>query len=69
MSLTPGWIEKEVGEDSPEVKLFESIGFFCDFVRMSKNWYFIDNGSEYKKYPRTKEGWEALCDDLKGFEP
>jgi len=38
-------------------------------ILIIENEYLIDQGSEYKDYPRTKEGWEALCEDLKGFEP
>lgn len=62
MSLTPGWIEKS--ED-------HTVGMqalTCDFVRLDGNHYYLDNGSEYKEYPRIKEGWTNLCEDLKGFE-
>ena len=46
-----------------------SSAFKDDFVRMTGNFYYLDNGSEFKSYPATKEGWADLCEDLKEFVP
>jgi hypothetical protein len=63
MSITPGWIDAEDSTDPrghcPQGNMLMGNG---------EN-YFLDNGGEYKKYPRTQAGWEELCDDLKGFAP
>ena len=63
MSLTPGWTEKSKDH---------SIGIqalTCELIRFNGASYFLDNGSEFKEYPRTKAGWADLCDDLKEFLP
>ncbi len=66
MSLTPGW---ELANE--ELIRARRGGFqhLNDFVFSFGDFHYIDNGSEFKKFPRTKEGWEDLCDALKEFEP
>jgi hypothetical protein len=61
MSVTPGWIEKN------EDYIIGVQALTCDLIRFNADHYFIDNGSEYKHFPRTQEGWEELCETLKSF--
>lgn len=61
MSLTPGWKPKKFMAYTPGV----SVTFL---ITVGNDEYFLDNGSEYKSFPRTKEGWSDLCDTLKGFD-
>lgn len=62
MSLTPGWEPKPFKAYTPGVSITFSI-------TQDGNFYYIDNGQEFKKFPETKEGWSDLCETLKGFEP
>ena len=62
MSLTPGWEPKEMYLECPGDDINITL-------TMDDQFYFIDNHSEFKPFPRTKEGWADLCDTLKGFEP
>lgn len=62
MSLTPGWKEKEFKSYTPGIPVTFNI-------TESDSAYFLDNGSEYKDFPRTKTGWTDLCDELKNLEP
>jgi len=61
MSLTPGWEEKSYRGICPG----ENINFT---ITADAEEYFFDNGSEFKRFPRTKTGWYDLCDTLKDFE-
>ena len=66
MSLTPGWL--------PEDDILKCARKFPDFPKfpeliMRDGFYYIDNESEYKSFPRTKSGWEELCEALKDFNP
>ena len=60
MSLTPGWTEKSTTHTMGK----DIVG---DFIRQTDKLYIIDNGSEFKMFPKTQQGWEDLCEELKGF--
>ena len=66
MSLTPGWIEKEVGKMVADTLVVFAWGHL---IQADKDFYYLDNDSEYKRYPGNQEGWAQLCDDRKGFAP
>jgi len=66
MSLTPGWTEED--------NFLKNVRMYSDeclpgMIVKSPNFYVIDQGSEYKKFPRTKEGWHDLLRALEDFEP
>lgn len=62
MSITPGWEEKEFDDLCPGLPVaFE--------ITQDQEFYYLNNGQEFKKWPNTKEGWSDLCDELKSFTP
>ena len=65
MSLTAGWLPED--EWSKYIRM-KGECLISNLVVFWEDAYVLDNGSEYKRYPRTKEGWIDLCEDLKGFE-
>jgi hypothetical protein len=62
MSLTPGWEEKDFEAATPGLPVTFDITQDNDF-------YYLDNGSEFKKWPNTYDGWTELCEELKGMAP
>ncbi len=62
MSLTPGWEEKDFESKTPGIQISFD-------VSRDENFYYLDNGSEFKRFPNTKAGWQDLCESLKSFEP
>lgn len=73
MSITPGWKPKKFKAYTPGIPVTFSITVdrmvTHDHTASSVGTLYLDNGQEYKDFPDTKEGWAALCDTLKGFEP
>ncbi len=62
MSLTPGWLPKEFKAYTPGVPVTFNI---TEKEDGPDEGYYLDNGQEYKRFPRTKAGWQALMDTLK----
>jgi len=65
MSLTPGWVAEDEWSRFVRMKGENPVS---NLVGVYGDHYFLDNGQEYKKFPRTKEGWVDLCEALKDFE-
>jgi hypothetical protein len=74
MSLTPGWKPKAFKAYTPGIPVSFSITVQRARPKTggagpAVGCYYLDNGSEFKEFPETKEGWRDLCDELKNFEP
>ena len=67
MSLTPGWIAED--KDLRMYRIVVPQSRVGEMIGVYKYEYILDNASEYKMFPRTKEGWAELCECLKQFTP
>ena len=53
MSDTPGWTEKEPMDYAPGVPV-------TFLISQDTGGYYLDNMSEFKKFPPTPQGWADL---------
>lgn len=61
MALPPGWKPKKFKDYCPGKHI--TIAWSYDDTH-----YYLDNGEEFIDFPRTTDGWESLCDELKKME-
>jgi hypothetical protein len=66
MSITPGWLPED--QTIKDVRKLDVLYDGFPEVHVTEDEYFLDQWQEYRRYPRTPEGWQNLCDDLKDFE-
>lgn len=71
MSLTPGWTAKPFGKPTPGFPIggFDITHVPKDYRIGAEAGYYLNNGSEFKHFLDTDQGWADLCDELKEFVP